>query len=73
VHFDYAGDDRSRIVSLFKEHLRAIATCLNEAVPEASFTLIYFGIDTFGLLAAQPGLVDASGETYKDWCDKSDC
>jgi hypothetical protein len=70
VHFEYGGDDGSRIVSWFKEHLRAIATCLNEALPEASLTLIYSGIDTFGLLAAPPGLVDASGETYKDWSDK---
>ena len=70
MHFEYAGDDGSRIVSWFKEHLRAIATCVNEGLPEASLTLIYSGIDTFGLLAAPPGIVDASGDTYKQWCDK---
>jgi hypothetical protein len=59
VHFEYAGDNGSRTISWFKEHLRAIATCINEGLPDASLTLIYSGIDTFGLLAASPDLVDA--------------
>lgn len=70
MRFEYAGDDGSRIVSWFKGHLRAIETCVNEDLPEASLTLIYSGIGTFGLLAALPGIVDASGDTYKQWCDK---
>jgi hypothetical protein len=70
VRFEYAGDDGSRIVSWFKEHLRAIATCANEGLPEACLALIYSGIDTFGLLAAPPGIVDASGDTYKHWCQE---
>jgi hypothetical protein len=70
VHFEYAGDDGSRMVSWFKEHLRAIETCINERLPEASLTLIYSGIDTFGLLAARPGAKYAAGETFKDWCQR---
>ena len=70
VHFEYPGDDGSRVVSWFKEHLRAIGTCVNGGLPEASLTLLYSGIDTFGWLAAPPGVVDASHETYKQWCDK---
>ncbi len=67
--FQYAGDDGSRIVSWLKEHLRAIATCVNEGLPEASLTLIYSGIDTVGLLAAPPDVVDASGESFMKWCE----
>ena len=67
--FEYAGDDGSRIVSWFKEHLRAIGTCVNEALPEASLTLIYSGIDTFGLLAASADVVDASSKTFMAWCE----
>lgn len=68
--FEYAGDDGSRIVSWFKEHLRAIGTCVNEGLPEASLALIYSGIDTLGLLAAPPDVVDASSNTFKDWCER---
>jgi hypothetical protein len=51
-------------------HLRAIETCLSAELPEASLVLIYSGFDTFGLLAAQPGVPDATGETFKQWCEK---
>jgi hypothetical protein len=70
VIFDYAGDDGSRMVSWFKEHLRAIGTCVNEGLPEASLALIYSGIDTFGLLAAPPDVVDASSKTFMEWCER---
>ena len=60
MRFEYAGDDGSRIVSWFKGHLRAIETCVNEDLPEASLTLIYSGIGTFGLLAALPGAVSST-------------
>ncbi len=39
-------------------------------VTEASLILIYSGIDTFGLLAASPVVLDATGDTYKQWCEK---
>lgn len=39
-------------------------------VPEASLILIYSGIDTFGLLAAPPVALDATGDTCKQWCEK---
>ena len=70
MRFEYAGDDLNRIVSWFKSHCNSIATCLDAEFPEASLTLIYSGIDTFGLLAAPPDVLDASGNTYKQWCEK---
>jgi hypothetical protein len=42
---------------------------MNEGLPEAALTLIYSGIDTFGLLAAPPDHVDASGKTFMQWCE----
>lgn len=50
--------------------LRAIGTCLNADLPEAALALIYSGIDTLGLLAAPPAVQDASGDTFKQWCEK---
>lgn len=72
MHFEYAGDDpkKNRMVSWFQAHCHAIATCLNAELPEASLVLIYSGFDTFGLLAAAPGTLDASGDSYKQWCEK---
>jgi hypothetical protein len=72
VLFEYAGDgpNKNRMVSWFQIHCHAIATCLNAELPEASLILIYSGIDTFGLLAAPPGILDATGDTYKQWCEK---
>jgi hypothetical protein len=72
VIFEYAGDDpnKNRMVSWFQMQLRAIGTCLNADLPEAGLALIYSGIDTFGLLAALPAVLDASGDTFKQWCEK---
>src|ERR1017187_6270801 len=72
VYFEYAGDDpnKNRMVSWFQMHLRAIGTCLSAELPEASLVLIYSGFDTFGLLSAHPNVLDASGDTYKQWCEK---
>jgi hypothetical protein len=70
VRFVYTGDDGSRIISWFREHLRAITSCLEGGLPEASLVLIYSGIDTLGLLAAAPDINDATGETFKNWCQK---
>ena len=69
---DYAGDDpnKTRMVSWFQMQLRAIGTCLKADLPEAALALIYSGIDTFGLLAAPPAIQDASGDTFKQWCEK---
>jgi hypothetical protein len=72
VILDYAGDDpnKNRMVSWFQMQLRAIGTCLNADLPEAALALIYSGIDTFGLLAAPAAIEDASGDTFKHWCEK---
>ncbi len=72
VIIDYAGDDpnKNRMVSWFQTHCHAIATCLNAELPEASLVLIYSGFDTFGLLSAPPNVLDATGDTYKRWCEK---
>jgi hypothetical protein len=72
VYFEYAGDDpnKNRMVSWFQAHCHAIANCLNAELPEASLVLIYSGFDTFGLLAAPPNVLDATGDTYKQWCEK---
>ena len=69
---DYAGDDphKNRMVSWFQMQLHAIGTCLNADLPEAALALIYSSIDTFGLLAAPPAIQDASGDTFKQWCEK---
>jgi hypothetical protein len=58
------------MVSWFQMQLRAIGTCLKADLPEAGLALIYSGIDTFGLLAASPTVLDASGDTFKQWCEK---
>jgi hypothetical protein len=72
VRFEYAGDDpnKNRMVSWFQSHCHAIATCLNATLPEATLVLIYSGFDTFGLLAASPAVLDATGDTFKQWCEK---
>ena len=69
MQFVYPGDDGSRIVSWFKMHLRAVATCANSGLPEASLTLLYVGIDTLGWLAASPERDDAKA-AFMDWCEK---
>jgi hypothetical protein len=72
VLFEYAGDDpnKSRVVSWFQMQLRAIGTCVDARLPEAALALVYSGIDTFGLLAAPPDVLDASNDTFKEWCEK---
>lgn len=70
--FHYEGDDpaKNRIVSWFQAQMQAIGTCFNAALPEATLTIIYSGIDTLGLLDAPAGVEDANRTTYKDWCEK---
>jgi hypothetical protein len=70
MRFAYTGDDGSRIISWFEEHLRAIASCLDGGLPEAGLILIYSGIDTLGLLAAPADFNDATRDTFKNWCEK---
>ena len=69
VVFDYPGDDGSRVTAWFKGQLRAIGTCLKEGLPEASLTLVYAGIDTFGLLGAQSGVDFSTRSTFIQWCE----
>jgi hypothetical protein len=68
--FLYAGDEGSRIFSWFKEHVQAITLCVDAGFPEAGLTLLYSGIEALGLLAAPSGTIDATGKTFKDWCEK---
>jgi hypothetical protein len=72
LRFEYAGDNLNlnRMVSWFQAHVHAIVTCLDAELPEAGLTLIYSGIDTFGLLVALPDVLDATGDTYKQWCER---
>ena len=69
--FDYEGDEPvGPMFSWFKLQLKAIQTLWNAELPEALLTIIYSGIDSFGLLAAPSGVLDASGNTFKQWCEK---
>jgi hypothetical protein len=68
--FEYSGDTGSRIIAWLKEHLRAIGTCINNNSPEAALVLMYSGMDALGLLGAPAGVVDATGDTFMDWCEK---
>jgi hypothetical protein len=58
------------MLSWFKLQLKAIGTLWDAELPEAALTVIYSGIDSFGLLAAPPGVLDAGGDTFKQWCEK---
>lgn len=71
MQIDYGGDEAGgRILSWFKLQLKAIGTCLEAGLPEAALTILYSGVDSFGLLAAPSGVLDATRTTYKQWCDK---
>lgn len=56
--------------SWFKLQLKAIQILWNADLPEALLTIIYSGIDSFGLLAAPSGVLDADRTTFKQWCEK---
>lgn len=68
-HFAYAGDDGSRLFSWLGGQLRVIASCVDAGYPEGGLILIYSGIDTLGFFAAPLGTSDATGKTFKDWCE----
>jgi hypothetical protein len=71
VKFYYDGDEpEGQILSWFKLQLKAIGTLWDARLPEAALTVIYSGIDSFGLVAAPPGVLDANRTTYKQWCEK---
>jgi hypothetical protein len=71
VRFDYDGDEPGgQILSWFKLQLRAFGVLWDAELPEAALTIIYSGIDSFGWLAAPPGVLDASSNTFKQWCEK---
>ena len=58
------------MLSWFKLQLKAIGTLWDAELPEAALTIIYSGIDSFGLLAAPPDVLDATRNTFKQWCEK---
>ena len=58
------------MLSWFKLQLRAIGTLWDAELPEAALTIIYSGIDSFGVLAAPPGVFDAGRDTFTQWCEK---
>lgn len=67
----YEGDEPvGQMLSWFKLRLRAIGTLWDAELPEAVLTIVYSGIDSFGLLAAPPGVLDASGTTFVQWCER---
>jgi hypothetical protein len=71
VKFYYEGDEPGgQMLSWFKLQLRAIGTLWDAELPEAALTIIYSGIDSFGVLAAPPGVFDAGRDTFTQWCEK---
>jgi hypothetical protein len=69
--FHYDGDEEcGQILSWFKLHLKAIGTCVDAGLPEACLTLVYSGIDTFGLLGADVSVQSANRDTFIAWCEK---
>lgn len=71
MKFYYDGDESGgQMLSWFKLQLKAIGTLWDAELPEAMLTIIYSGIDSFGLLAAPPAVLDASGNTFRQWCEK---
>ncbi len=69
--FDYGGDEPGgQILQWFKKQLKAIGTLWDAELPEALLIVVYSGIDTFGLLDAQPTVLDADRSTFKQWCEK---
>jgi hypothetical protein len=67
----YTGDDPDgQIVAWFKQQLKTIGTLWDAHLPEAVLTILYSSIDTFGLLAAPAGVLDATGDTFMAWCEK---
>lgn len=71
MKFYYDGDEPGgQMLSWFKLQLKAIGTLWDAELPEAVLTTIYSGIDAFGLLTAPPDVLDATGDTYKQWCEK---
>jgi hypothetical protein len=71
VLFDYGGDEPGgQILSWFKKQLKAVGTLWDAELPEALLTVVYSGIDAFGLLDAPPTVLDADRTTFKQWCEK---
>jgi hypothetical protein len=71
VILDYSGDETGgQIVVWFKRQLKAIGTLWDAGLPEAVLTVLYSSIDAFGLLAAPTGVLDATGDTFTNWCEK---
>ncbi|MFZ0480499.1 MAG: hypothetical protein WAL71_15265 [Terriglobales bacterium] len=71
MKFYYEGDEPGgQMLSWFKLQLRAIGTLWDAELPEAALTIIYSGIDSFGVLAAPPGVFDAGRDTFTQWCEK---
>jgi hypothetical protein len=71
VKFYHGGDEPGgQTLSWFQLQLKAMGTLWDAELPEAMLTIIYSGMDSFGLLAAPPGVLDASGNTFRQWCEK---
>lgn len=69
--FEYSGDEQGgQILSWFQKQLKAVGTLWDAELPEAVLTIIYSGIDAFGLLAAAPAVLDANRTTFKQWSEK---
>jgi hypothetical protein len=71
MRIHYGGDEPGgQILSWFQRQLKAMGTLWDVELPEALVTIIYSGIDSFGLLAAPPGVLYASPNTFKQWSEK---
>ncbi len=55
----------SAIAELFK----AITLCASEKLVIPSITLLYSGIDMLGWLDIDDATSDATGQSFRDWCE----
>lgn len=71
MFFRYGGDEQGgQLLLWFEKQMKAIGILWDAELPEAVLTIIYSGMDVFGLLAAPPAVLDADRNTFKQWCEK---
>lgn len=71
MQFHYDGTKPGgQLLEWFKKQLNAMGILWDAELPEAMLTIVYAGIDTFGLLAAPAEVCDANRSTFKQWCEE---
>jgi hypothetical protein len=66
----YPGDSEAPIVSWLRNRLKGIQVALESDLREAALILIFSRIDRLGWLSSDVSQQDATGETFKAWCDQ---